>query len=103
MPVNKVGPDFQLPAGLGWDSPVYMVFGYKIVEYEGQPRWEPGTEVDYRNAESMRLAIAPEDVVIHKNCAPKWPGPSCPPNECLYKFCEGPYSPDGKYFYCSCD
>lgn len=75
-------------------------FGFKVIEKDGELHWEPATEEDYRNSESVRLGIGKSEVVI-SDCHST--GPRTCEGGCFHGgICQSIYNPGNNYYYCSC-
>ncbi|PTW61327.1 hypothetical protein C8N35_10236 [Breoghania corrubedonensis] len=75
-------------------------FGYKAVEIDGTWFWMPGTEEDYRKAESERLRLEPSDVEIRLSCYQT--GPKTCGGMCGTGFCRLMFNPAQNFYYCAC-
>jgi hypothetical protein len=88
--------------------PIRFPFGLKLIEQNGKKFLEPATESDFRQAESERLGIKPEDVIVNdfpEKCA-MWHDPISG-----RKYCMGPCPIQSKcftaeatpgFYYCYC-
>ena len=83
-------------SGLGQ---VYSKYGFKVIAINGKSYWTPATEEDYREAESERLEIPPEQVGS-PYCT--FQGGICIGACFPSGTCGGRFVHKNKMFYCSC-
>jgi len=95
-------PELPEDLRLRTDFEAVSSFGFKIVEIEGEIMWQAGTEEDYREAESKRLNIPPEEVELSGIRSCYQLGPRTCRGTCMMGFCRLMYLPSRKYYYCQC-
>lgn len=88
---------------------LFAPYGFKIVEYDGEPYWVPGTEEDFRRSEATRLGIAPDRVEVKIDFSH---GPPCAMDRprhchslahCDFNWrCNRLYDDQNRYYYCRC-
>jgi len=77
-------------------------FGFKIKASEGKLIWEAADEVDYREAEAIRLGIKKDDIKIDDQMCHADSPYSCT-GPCYYGgFCKPVYRLETLYIYCAC-
>ncbi|MEZ5961102.1 MAG: hypothetical protein R3C30_11845 [Hyphomonadaceae bacterium] len=77
-------------------------FGLKAVEENGQWKWVPATEEEFRDAEAERLGVSPNDVVMYSSCYQTGPR-SCSLGGCWSGgMCRLVYNSAGNHYYCAC-
>jgi hypothetical protein len=99
---EKGDPPPPVPNGLPIDFPVISRFGFKVVEVTGRPCWEAASEAEFRQSESVRLGVKPEDVPVSSD-----PN-SCKGNlvgcfgACSFGFCTNVVDVKRRLYYCTC-
>jgi len=92
----------ELPEGLRTDFKIVSLFGFKIVEIDGEKLWQAGTEEDYLESESKRLDLPLEEVKKRKRVSCYNTAPMQCAGMCGTGWCKLAYNPVASYYYCNC-